>query len=85
MNSVNNNAVSNSNSNISKKDNRANTLTARLLNKFDQSNIQAKLETVLTPIPLNKPIDAFNHAIDALRYATYNKLSRPNFGRYAIR
>ena len=34
---------------------------------------------------LNKPIDAFNHAIDALRYATYNKLSRPNFGRYAIR
>ncbi len=34
---------------------------------------------------LNRPIDAFNHAIDALRYATYNKLSRPNFGRYAIR
>lgn len=34
---------------------------------------------------LNKPIDAFNHAIDALRYATYNKLSRPNYGRYAIR
>jgi hypothetical protein len=56
MNSVNNNAVSNSNSNsnISKKDNRANTLTARLLNKFEQSNIQAKLETVLTSIPLNK-------------------------------
>jgi phage terminase large subunit len=34
---------------------------------------------------LNKPIDAFNHAIDAVRYATYNKLSRPNYGRYAIR
>ena len=34
---------------------------------------------------LNKPIDAFNHAIDAMRYATYNKLSRPNYGRYAIR
>lgn len=34
---------------------------------------------------LNKPIDAFNHAIDALRYATYNKLSRPNYGRYAVR
>jgi phage terminase large subunit len=34
---------------------------------------------------LNKPIDAFNHAIDATRYATYNKLSRPNYGRYAIR
>ena len=34
---------------------------------------------------LNKPIDAFNHAIDAVRYAAYNKLSRPNYGRYAIR
>ena len=34
---------------------------------------------------LNKPIDAFNHAIDAMRYAAYNKLSRPNYGRYAIR
>ena len=34
---------------------------------------------------LNKPIDAFNHAIDAMRYATYNKLSRPNYGRYAVR
>jgi hypothetical protein len=26
-----------------------------------------------------------HNCIDALRYATYNKLSRPNFGRYAIR
>ena len=34
---------------------------------------------------LNKPIDAFNHAIDAMRYATYNKMSKPNYGRYAIR
>ena len=34
---------------------------------------------------LNKPIDAFNHAIDAARYATYNRLSRPNYGRYAVR
>jgi phage terminase large subunit len=34
---------------------------------------------------LNKPIDAFNHAIDATRYATFNRLSRPNYGRYAIR
>ena len=33
----------------------------------------------------NKPIDSFNHAIDAMRYATYNRLSRPNYGRYAIR
>lgn len=34
---------------------------------------------------LNKPIDAYNHAIDAARYATYNRLSRPNYGRYAVR
>ena len=34
---------------------------------------------------LNKPIDAFNHAIDAFRYATFNKLTRPNYGRYAVR
>ena len=34
---------------------------------------------------LNKPIDTFNHAIDATRYATFNRLSRPNYGRYAIR
>jgi phage terminase large subunit len=34
---------------------------------------------------LNKPIDAFNHAIDATRYAVWNKLSRPNHGRYALR
>jgi phage terminase large subunit len=34
---------------------------------------------------LNTPVDAFNHSLDALRYATYNKLSRPNYGKYAIR
>lgn len=34
---------------------------------------------------LNKPIDKFNHAIDAVRYATFNRLSRPNYGSYAIR
>ncbi len=34
---------------------------------------------------LNKPIDNFNHAIDATRYAVWNKLSKPNYGVYAIR
>ena len=34
---------------------------------------------------LNRPISAFDHAIDATRYATFNRLSRPNYGRYAIR
>lgn len=34
---------------------------------------------------LNKPVDNYNHAIDAIRYAVYNKLSKPNYGSYAIR
>ncbi len=34
---------------------------------------------------LNVPIDLNNHSIDACRYATYTKLSRPNYGKYAIR
>ena len=32
----------------------------------------------------NKPIDKNNHIIDAVRYATYSILSRPNFGKYAV-
>ncbi len=34
---------------------------------------------------LNVPIDMYNHTTDAIRYACYSKLSKPNFGRYAIR
>ena len=34
---------------------------------------------------LNIPIDEHNHLIDSLRYGTYSILSKPNFGRYAIR
>jgi len=33
----------------------------------------------------NKPIDAFNHGIDAARYACMMTFSRPNIGKYAIR
>jgi phage terminase large subunit len=33
---------------------------------------------------LNEPVDAFNHAIDAARYAATFNLSNPNFGRYRI-
>ena len=33
----------------------------------------------------NKPIDAFNHSLDALRYSVVNKLGRPKYGTYAIR
>lgn len=34
---------------------------------------------------LNKPIDKYNHAIDATRYAVYSTLSNQNFGSYTIR
>jgi phage terminase large subunit len=34
---------------------------------------------------LNKPVDQYNHAIDAIRYATYNRMARPNYGKYAVR
>ena len=36
-------------------------------------------------VTLNVPVDAFNHTIDAVRYALYDKLSRPNYGKYAVR
>ena len=34
---------------------------------------------------INTPEDKHNHIIDPCRYATYSLLSRPNFGRYAIK
>ena len=34
---------------------------------------------------LNTPEDKFNHFCDSLRYGIYNKLARPNYGKYAIR
>ena len=34
---------------------------------------------------INVPEDKHNHIIDPCRYATYSILSRPNFGKYAIR
>jgi len=32
----------------------------------------------------NKPVDAFNHSLDALRYSVVNKLQNPNRGNYHI-
>lgn len=34
---------------------------------------------------LRDPIDQYNHAIDATRYATQAKITRPNYGVYALR
>jgi len=36
-------------------------------------------------VVLNVPVDMFNHTIDAVRYALYDKLARPNYGKYAVR
>ena len=36
-------------------------------------------------VVLNTPVDMFNHTIDAVRYGLYDKLSRPNYGKYAVR
>lgn len=36
-------------------------------------------------IVLNTPVDMFNHTIDAVRYGLYDKISRPNYGKYAVR
>ena len=33
---------------------------------------------------INKPVPKNDHIIDAVRYATYSVLSKPNFGKYAI-
>ena len=33
----------------------------------------------------NKPVDAFNHGIDACRYSVINTMTRPNIGKYSIR
>lgn len=34
---------------------------------------------------LNQPVDAYNHALDAVRYVCLNKLAKNNQGRYLIR
>ena len=41
-------------------------------------------QTDKTGATLNKPIDAFNHAIDAARYAISEQLMNPNKGKYRI-
>ena len=33
----------------------------------------------------NKPVDNFNHALDALRYSVVNKISNSHLGKYSFR
>ena len=37
-----------------------------------------------TGVKMNKPIDSYNHAIDAMRYAIMSQLENPNKGNYFI-
>jgi len=61
MNTNTNGAVGNGgNGNITKKDNRANTLTNRMLSKFEQSNIEASIENILVEISLSNLKDNNN-------------------------
>jgi phage terminase large subunit len=41
-------------------------------------------QTDKTGIKMNRPIDAYNHAIDAMRYAMTSQLENPNKGNYFI-
>ena len=41
-------------------------------------------QTDKTGETLNKPVDAFNHAIDAARYGLTSQLENPNKGKYSI-
>lgn len=56
---TNTNSVVN-NRNISNKDNRANTLTNRMLSKFEKSNISVTIENLLVEIPLTSLTDNGN-------------------------
>jgi phage terminase large subunit len=44
-----------------------------------------KWQTDKNGTTINKPVDYYNHALDALRYVVLNKLQKPRNGNYAIR
>lgn len=60
---------------------KATASSSNLINEFNNYKWQEDKNGYL----LNKPIDNFNHAIDALRYAVIMTKSRPNVGKYAIK
>lgn len=59
-------------------------LTSRSLNLIKEFRNYKYIEDKNGKV-LNKPIDAFNHGIDAARYAAMMTFSRPNVGKYSIR
>ena len=55
--------------------------STNLINEFNSYKWQEDKNGYL----LNKPVDNYNHGIDAIRYAVIMTKSRPNIGRYAIK
>ena len=55
--------------------------STNLINEFNSYKWQEDKNGYL----LNKPVDNYNHAIDAIRYAVIMTKSRPNIGRYSIK
>jgi phage terminase large subunit len=60
------------------------TATSRSLNLIKEFRNYKYIEDKNGKV-LNKPIDAFCHCIDAVRYACLMTFSRPNVGKYSIR
>jgi phage terminase large subunit len=60
------------------------TLTKRSINLIKEFRNYKYIEDKMGRMT-NKPVDAFNHGIDACRYAVYNTMARPNIGKYSIR
>lgn len=55
--------------------------SSSLINEFNNYKWQEDKNGYL----LNKPIDNYNHAIDAIRYAVIMTKARPNIGKYSIK
>ena len=60
------------------------TITSRSINLIKEFRNYKYIEDKNGKVT-NKPIDAFNHGIDATRYACFMTFSRPNIGKYSIR
>ena len=58
-------------------------ITSRSKNLINELNNYIWM-TDKTGVKMNKPIDAYNHAIDAMRYAITSQLEDPNKGTYYV-
>jgi phage terminase large subunit len=60
------------------------TITSRSVNLIKEFRNYKYIEDKNGKVT-NKPLDAFNHGVDASRYAAMMTFSRPNVGKYSIR